>query len=150
MYRLSISSTGVAVAQQTPLRVQDGTINDIQYVGGLIYSSGGSIYNPASGTLQNFPLQNSNPFSTGVSAGWVAIDSSLSRAYALTSDTSYQSVTGETIEGFNLTTLQPTWIARFPSIASRVIRWGANGLAFFDGNVLNPAVIVISGSVVTR
>jgi glyoxalase/bleomycin resistance protein/dioxygenase superfamily protein len=48
----------------------------------------------------------------------------------------------QTIEGFNLTTLQPTWIARFPSIKSRIIRWGTNGLAFFDGSALNPAVIV--------
>jgi hypothetical protein len=150
LYQLSVSSNGAAVTQQTPLQVQDGEINDIEYIGGLIYSSGGSIYDPSSGVLQTFPLQNTNPIGSAVTAGWVAVDTSLSRAYALTNDTPYQSVTGQTIEGFNLATLQPTWIARFPSIEGRIIRWGTNGLAFFDGSALNPAVIVISGSVVTR
>jgi hypothetical protein len=150
MYQLSVSSNGVTGTQQAPLPVQNGEISDIEYIGGLIYSSAGSIYNPSSGVLQTFPLQNTNPAGSTVTAGWVAVDTSLSRAYALTNDTPYQSVTGQTIEGFNLATLQPTWIARFPSINSRIIRWGANGLAFFNGNVLNPAVVVISGSVVTR
>jgi len=150
LYQLSVSSNGLAVTQQTPLQVQDGEINDIEYIGGLFYSSGGSIYNPSSGVLQTFPLQNTNPIGSTVTAGWVAVDTSLSRAYALTNDTPYQSVTGQTIEGFDLTTLQSTWIARFPSIKTRIIRWGTNGLAFFDGNALNPAIIVISGSVVTR
>jgi len=87
---------------------------------------------------------------SSVSAGSFIVDTSLSRAYAITSDTAYESATGQTIEGFNLTTLQPTWIARFPSIRSRIVRWGTNGLAFFDGNPLNPSVIFISGTVVAR
>ncbi len=55
MYQLSVLSNSVAVTQQPPLQVQDGEINDIQYVGGLMYSSGGSIYDPSSGALQTFP-----------------------------------------------------------------------------------------------
>ncbi len=58
MYQLSVLSNSVAVTQQPPLQVQDGEINDIQYVGGLMYSSGGSIYDPSSGALQTFPPQN--------------------------------------------------------------------------------------------
>ncbi len=150
MYDLSVSNNGAAVTQQTPLQIPDGQVNDIQYIGGLIYFSGGSIYDPSSGTLQTIALTNTNYSSGAVVGAWVTIDVSLSRAYALTNDTAYLSSTGQTIEGFNLTTLKPTWLARFPSIRSRVIRWGTNGLAFFDGNVLNPSVVLISGNVVTR
>jgi hypothetical protein len=150
MYQLSVSSTGLAVAQDSPLELQDVQINDINYVGGLIYTDGGSIYDPLSAAVRNFPLQNSNPEGSGVSAGGVTVDTSLSRAYVLTNDAPNQTSTGETIEGFNLSTLQPTWIARFPRVNSRVVRWGTNGLAFFNGDALNPAVIVLSGSVVTR
>lgn len=150
MYQLSASSSGVAAAHQTPLQIPYTNGDDLQYASGLIYTNDGSIYNPASGSLQSFPLQNTNPSSYSATAGSFAIDTSLSRAYAVTSDMAYQSVTGQTVEGFNLATLQPTWITRFRSIHSRIVRWGPNGLAFFDGNVSNPAIILISGSVVTR
>jgi hypothetical protein len=150
MYQLSVSANGLAESQSTSLQIPDLNLDDIQYVNGLIYASGGSVYDPVNGALQHFPLQNTNYASATRSANSFIVDTSLSRAYAVTNDTVYESATGQTIEGFNLTTLQPTWIARFPSIKSRIVRWGTNGLAFFDGNPLSPSIVLISGTVVAR
>jgi hypothetical protein len=61
-----------------------------------------------------------------------------------------------TLQGFNLSTRQSTWITRFPSAnprGGRLIRWGTNGLAFMGAAVPgtpNVSLTLISGSVVSR
>ena len=87
-----------------------------------------------------------------VSSGPFAVDTTLSRLYAMTDDQPLGLTAGDiTIEGFNLTTRLPTWIARFasPQSGSSLIRWGTNGLAFATGGTA-PTIALISGSIVSR
>jgi hypothetical protein len=156
MYKLSVSSTGLAVTQQTPgIQLQQGILYDIQYAGGLIYSSTASVFNPSTNVPQApFGLQNSNPAGSSVTSSSFAVDASLNRAYFMTNDSPNLTVSQMTLEGFNLTTQSsPTWITRFPAanpLGGRMIRWGSNGLAFTGGDVASPNITLISGSVVSR
>ena len=95
-------------------------------------------------------LLNSNPAGSTVSGGSLAIDTSLNRAYFVTTDSPNQIPGGSTIEGFNLTTQAPTWITRLPSGGGGVMRWGADGLAYYNGNAATPTITFISGSVISR
>jgi hypothetical protein len=155
MYQLSVSSNGLAVANTTPGAVlRQGNINDLQYSGGLIYSTTASVYNPSTRAVQApFALQNSNYAGGNVDSFAFAIDASLNRAYFLTTDTAFLTPGQMTIQGFNLSTQQLTWLARFPAAnpeGGRLLRWGTNGIAFPGGNVGAPKLTLISGSVVGR
>jgi hypothetical protein len=155
MYQLSVSNSGLALANMTPnVALQPGNINDLQYSGGLIYSTTASIYNPSSRAIQApFALQNSNPVGSSVTGFAFAIDAQLNRGYFLTTDSPLQTSDQMTLQGFNLSTQQLTWLARFPAAnpeGGRLLRWGANGLAFRGGNGGAPNVTLISGSVVGR
>lgn len=155
MYQLSVSSAGLAVAHQTPgIQLQQNYLYDIQYAGGLIYSSTASVFNPTTNVVQApFGLQNSNPAGTSVTSSSFAVDASLNRAYFMTNDSPNTTIGQMTLEGFNLTTQSPTWITRFPAanpLGGRMIRWGANGLAFVGGNAASPNITLISGSAISR
>lgn len=129
-------------------------VTDIQYAGGLIYSSTASVFNPSTNVVQApFGLQNSNPAGTSVTSSSFAVDASLDRAYFMTNDSPNTTNGQMTLEGFNLMTQPPTWITRFPAanpLGGRTIRWGANGLAFVGGNAASPNITLISGSVISR
>jgi hypothetical protein len=143
------------VADTTPgIALRPGNINDLQYSGGLIYSTTASVYNPATRAVQApFALLNSNYASGDVNSFAFSIDASLNRAYFLTTDTAFLTPGQMTIQGFNLSTQQLTWLARFPAAnpeGGRLLRWGTNGLAFPGGNIAAPKLTLISGSVVSR
>jgi hypothetical protein len=154
MYQLAASNTGLTVAKQTPdIVLNPGFLYDLQYAGGLVYSTTASVYDPSTNTLQApFSLQNSSLGTTTSSS--FAVDSSLNRAYFITTDSPNGTSGTMTLEGFNLTTQNPTWITRFPSanpLGGRMLRWGTNGLAFVGAAVAGtPTVTLISGSVVSR
>jgi hypothetical protein len=155
MYQLSVSSNGLAVANTTPgVALRVGNINDLQYSGGLIYSTTASVYNPSSHAVQApFALLNSNYSGGEVNSFAFSIDGALHRGYFLTTDTSFGTSGQMTIQAFNLSTQQLTWLARFPAAnpeGGRLLRWGTNGLAFPGGNAGGPNVTLISGSVVGR
>jgi hypothetical protein len=155
MYQLSVSSNGLVVSNTTlGVALQQGNLNDLQYSGGLIYSTTASVYNPSTRAVQApFALQNTNYASGNVNSFAFAIDASLNRAYFLTTDTAFLTPGQMTIQGFKLSTQQLTWLARFPAAnpeGGRLLRWGTNGLAFPGGNVGAPNVTLISGSVVAR
>jgi hypothetical protein len=98
----------------------------------------------------SFSFVNSNPAGTTGFGGSLAIDTSLNRAYFVTTDTPNMTTSGSTIEGFNLTTQVPTWITRLPNGGGAIMRWGVNGLAYYLGNGVSPTITFISGSVVSR
>jgi hypothetical protein len=152
MYQLSVSSSGFNTAQTTPnVALAPIYLLDIEYAGGLVYTTTGSVYNPSTQSVESsFRFLNSNPAGTTVFGGALAIDTSLNRAYFVTSDTPNLMPGGSTIEGFNLTTQAPTWITRLPKGGGGIMRWGANGLAYYLGNGVSPTITFISGSVVSR
>ncbi len=152
MYQLAAAASGLSVSDQTAgIVMQQSFFNDIRVAGGLVYSGTSGVFNPATNTtLPPYPLQSTN--GNLVSSGSFAVDTTLSRLYAMTDDQPLGLTTGDlTIEGFNLTTRSPTWIARFvsPQSGSSLIRWGTNGLAFATGGAA-PTIVLISGSIVSR
>jgi hypothetical protein len=158
MYQLLVQTTGLSVAQQTSnvgLAPNDGlapSVVGLQFVGGLIYADRGTVFNPATnGTLTPFTMQSSNE-PVAVSESFVA-DTTLNRAFALTNDQPVGLGFGDiTVEGFNLTTQQPTWITRFaaPQGGGPMVRWGTNGLAFPENTADNFQIVLINGPVVSR
>ncbi len=146
--RFSVSSSGLALAQEVPgVTLADG----MQYLQGFIYLQSGAVYDTATNTFAPpfSPLnENSNyyPFSSTD-----ALDSALNRAYFLTDDSQSPTNNQSTLQGFNLTTRESIWLARVPPGQGPIIRWGTNGLAYvgsFPGAVNN--VTLISGPIVTR
>jgi hypothetical protein len=154
MYQLSVSNNGFTVAQQTPnIVLNDSNFSEMEYAGGLIYAIPGSVYNPSTQSVEPpFNFLSSSPYGNSYSYSF-AIDASLNRAYFMTSDTPLGTTSDMTLEGFNLTTRAPTWLARFPSsnpLGGRMIRWGSDGIAFIGGNASAPSITLISGSVISR
>jgi hypothetical protein len=152
MYQLAVSSGGFTTTQTTPnVALADSYLLDIEYAGGLVYTTTGSVYNPSTQSVQpSFSFLNSNAAGTAVFGGALALDTSLNRAYFVTTDTPNQMVSGSTIEGFNLTTQAPTWVTRLPNGGGGIMRWGTNGLAYYLGNGVTPTITFITGSVVSR
>jgi hypothetical protein len=152
MYQLAAAASGLSVSQQTAgIVMGQSFFSNMQLAGGLVYSGTSGVFNPATGTtLPPYPLQSTN--GNIVSSGSFAVDTALGRLYAITDDQPLGMTTGDlTIEGFNMTTRSPTWIARFasPQGGESLIRWGTNGLAFTTGGV-TPTITLISGSIVSR
>jgi len=154
MYQLAVSSTGFTVARQTAnVVLNQGDFGDIDYANGLIYASPGAVYNPSTqSVLPSFQFLSSNPGGSSYSYSF-AIDASLNRAYFMTTDSPSGTTDDMTLEGFDLTTQAPTWVARFPAsnpLGGRMIRWGTNGIAFIGGNIAAPTITLISGGVISR
>jgi len=152
MYQLAAAASGLSISHQTAgIVMQQSSFNDIQLDGGLLYTGTSGVFNPATNTtLPPYPLQSSS--GNLVSSQSFAVDTALGRFYAMTDDQPFGLTTGDlTIEGFNLTSRAPTWIARFasPQEGRSLIRWGTNGLAFVTGGV-TPSLVLISGSIVSR
>lgn len=151
MVELTASSSGLSVAQQTSgVVLGQGNLNGFLFANDLLYTGAGTVFNPVTNTVQSpFVFQNSDPEGSTVTGISVAIDTSLNRAYFFTSDAQFGNPAGS-LEGFNLTTQQVTWFARFPGAFGPLIRWGTNGLAFQNSSKTGNNIVLISGSVVAR
>ena len=156
MYQLSVSNSGFAIARQTAnVAISLGNNNDFAYAGGLVYALTGSVYDPSTQSVKSpFNMIRTSSYSGNSQSYSFAVDAPLNRAYFMTDDTSIATPGQMTLEGFNLTTQAPTWLARFPSsnpLGGRVIRWGSNGIAFVGGNfAASPNITLISGSAISR
>jgi hypothetical protein len=116
---MTIDASGVTAQGKTSFDVR-GTI---KFANGLVYSSGGQVINPDTGTLLG-------TFS-GAAAQAFAIDVAAGRAYFL----SPEGFGGDTLvlKAFDLTTFVPVGSASISGITgapTAMVRWGANGLAF--------------------
>jgi hypothetical protein len=156
MYQLSVSNSGFAVAQHTAnVAISSGNNNDLVYADSLVYSLTGSVYNPSTQSVKSqFNMLRTSSYGGNSQSYAFAVDATLNRAYFMTDDSSLATPGQMTLEGFNLTTQVPVWLARFPSsnpLGGRMIRWGANGIAFVGGNfAASPNITLISGSVISR
>jgi len=153
MYQLAAAASGLSVSHQTAgIVMQESFFGDLQFVGGLVYSGTTGAFNPATGTkLPPYPLQSTS--GNFVSSGSYTIDTTLNRLFATTGDQPLGVTNGYfTLESFNMTTLSPTWIARFQAGqgGNSLLRWGTNGLAFTSGGITAPTIELISGSIVVR
>jgi hypothetical protein len=156
MYQLSVSNSGLTIAQQTAnVAINLGNNNDFLYAGSLVYALTGSVYDPSTQSVKSsFSMLRTSSYGGNSQSYSFAVDGLLNRAYFMTDDSSIASPGQMTLEGFNLTTQAPTWLARFPSsnpLGGRMIRWGSNGIAFVGGNAAaSPNITLISGSIVSR
>jgi hypothetical protein len=156
MYQLSVSNSGLTIAQQTAnVAINLGNNNDFVFTGGLVYTLTGSIYDPSTQSVKPpFNMLLTSSYAGNSQSYSFAVDGLLNRAYFMTDDSSIAIPGQMTLEGFNLTTQTPTWLARFPSsnpLGGRMIRWGSNGIAFVGGNAAaSPNITLISGSIVSR
>ena len=122
---LSISGLGAGTLLQTGSAAQGGFDfgGNLQLAGGLLYTAGGQVLNPATDSLvghYTFPL--------GVPAAALTIDTTNNRVFASYTATVDNAAEG-TIESFNLANFSPVWIARLPA-GTQPLRWGSNGLAW--------------------
>src|SRR6202012_4432977 len=117
MFKLAVSNAGFAVSQQTAdVVLAQGSLNDIEYANGLVYATNGSVYNPSTQSVQPpFSFLSFTPAGSTSNSFFYALDTSLIRAYFMTSDSPNGTTGDMTLEGFNLTTQAPTLVARFPA-----------------------------------
>jgi hypothetical protein len=125
------------------------------YANSLVYSLTGSVYDPSTQSVKSqFNMLLTSSYGGNSQSYSFAVDASLNRAYFMTDDSSLATPGQMTLEGFNLTTQVPVWLARFPAsspLGGRMIRWGSNGIAFVGGNfAASPNITLISGSVISR
>ena len=122
---LSAAGLGAGTELQAGSAAQAGFDfgGNLQLAGGLLYSDGGQVLNPATDTIVGH-----YPFPSGVPAAQLTIDPANQRVFA-----SYTALVGNategTIESFDLSSFTPLWIARLP-VGSQPLRWGTNGLAW--------------------
>jgi hypothetical protein len=156
MYQLSVSNSGLTIARPTAnVAINLGNNNDFVFAGSLVYALTGSVYDPSTQSVKStFNMLRTSSYGGNSQSYSFAVDASLNRAYFMTDDSSIAIPGQMTLEGFNLTTQAPTWLARFPSsnpLGGRMIRWGSNGIAFVGGNAAaSPNITLISGSVISR
>jgi hypothetical protein len=150
----AVTASGASVTQMlTSSALSSQFRGDMYYVGSTIFWDGGAAFDPASYTPTTpFTGYASTPNTTSFFAA--AFDTTLDRAYFITSDEPANASTYTlAIEGDQLSSRKPLWVARFPSQGSYtapLIRWGANGLAFVTSSGGSQSLVLISGSLITH
>ena len=169
-YVLSVNSSGVQVTNDYP-----GVFNTfnakLHYdaTTGYVYSDGGQAVNPDTGkTIGTYAdasgvMCSSTQHQYGGVGCVMVPDGTLNIAYFLGQTPSQQDTPNYTIEAFNLTNFTPISSITISDVTGnpvKLIRWGANGLAFLTKKTLIPAgpnfyiqgseVYIISGAFVTN
>jgi hypothetical protein len=140
LYSLKVNASGVTLAQDFANSF-DLFFNRIHFDPGtkLVYSDDGHIINPGTGL----------PVGVFLASGLMIPDSGLNTAFFLGQTQAQAGTKNFTIESFDLTQFTPITSVAFFNVAGnpiRLIRWGANGLAFnTDGGQL----ILFSGNFVS-
>ena len=128
--QVAVSSTGGTLTTEWSSVVQGA---NVQYNGGLIYSSNGQAFNPATGLLLGtYDVGSACCSNTN---NQLLPNSALNRVYALGTTPFFASFG---VTGYNLTHFTPVAVASlaelvpsFNSVStSNLIQWGASGLAF--------------------
>jgi hypothetical protein len=152
LYASPVTAAGLGPeAQVLSLSYGDGFSGFFHQLGGLLYSDGGAVVDPATATpLGRYALQTPTTTSTAPAAlSQVLADPSSGRAFAVYEDSNLNGVL-YTLQSYSLTQYTPIWIARFPSQIYSPVRWGTNGLAFImnSPSAAPYSVVLINGSFV--
>lgn len=123
LYQLQVDSSGLSYLGQGPVTIDtNGGYLHSDFGTGLIYSDGGEVIDPNSGTIVgNFG-----------SSGLVVPDSSLNRVFILGQTASQVGTTTYTIDSFDQTTfnlVSSITLSNFSGIPIALARWGTTGLA---------------------
>lgn len=125
--RMTVTQSGVSILDVTNDLIND--LGDIEFEGGLIYSTGGTVINPQTLTaVGSFPGLPGIPFSVSVRP-----DSSIGRVFFLIQTALNRIDQTATIRSFDLNTRQFLGSEDIPGVTGdpgSLIRWGSKGLAF--------------------
>ncbi|HEX8145739.1 MAG TPA: DUF4214 domain-containing protein [Pyrinomonadaceae bacterium] len=128
MKTLTFDASGIKIAGYGPFNVT----GQIALAGGRVYSAGGQVIDPEAKTiLGTFP-------GVGYSAPF-ALDTQAGRAYYLTGPPFGGAYDQRTLKAYDLNTralVGELTLTGVSGTAARVVRWGANGLAFASGDDL--------------
>jgi sugar lactone lactonase YvrE len=124
LVKFTIDNTGVTTAAVT-YNLLAGYSNDIEFVGGLLYSSFGRVVDPEAKKLVGTFSQ---------AGGVFAVDAALGRIFYLTGDSFNNN---KVLRAYDLNTFLPLGSMTIPNLTgspTRMVRWGANGLAVRTAN----------------
>ncbi len=144
---VAVSATGLGAGTQLqPGSAGQAGFNfggNIQLAGGLLYTGGGGVLDPATNTILG-----KYSFPTDVTSAALTIDAANNRTFAVY-ETLVGNATQGTMQSFNRSTFSPLWIARLP-IGTRPLRWGTNGLAWIGPGAIvgQQALYIINGTFV--
>jgi len=128
---LNVDATGVSVVSAT----QDGALARLHYFGGLIYTDGGNVMDPVSGVFQGTCPTNMGNYQ-GIAA---VIDPTTQTLFTLWSDGNGVTISASHLPGCALVaTARIGGVVLSPYVTPRLVRFGANGLAFLshDGKLV--------------
>ena len=125
--KLAVNASGLTSAGTIPAG-RGGTTSFFDKTRGLLFTSGGDVYDPEAGTIRGqFTGLNFNSLMT--------VDAAAGRVYFLTSDSSFGSIWK--LVAYDMNTFLPLGYATLTGIVgepSDLVRWGTNGLAFRTGS----------------
>src|ERR1051326_2578624 len=122
---MSVSASGVSVTNTTPALPLG---NGMKVENGLLYTSGGSVIEPGSKTLQGLFAGSS------VVLNGFQVDSTIDRTFFLSASYPYAAI--NVFNRSNFTKVGTMAIAIFGFNANSLVRWGTDGLAFLTDNQL--------------
>jgi hypothetical protein len=135
---MTIAADGVRITGNTGFSVG----NSIEFRNGLVYSSAGQVVNPTTGALVG-TFGGQSFFGSAL-----AVDTQLNRIFFASENGS-----NVLIRAFDLSNFLPLGTVSVPTgggFPTRLVRWGANGLAFRTSNFSNPGkAFIIQSRVVS-
>jgi hypothetical protein len=154
LYRLSVSSSGLASSRSTAVRTLSFNPLGMVYSNENLYWSDGTVFSTGTNTQQMPFVMIASLSNTTYASGAMAVDSLRNRAYFLND---FQPLNQDgatlftTLESFRESDRTPRWIAHFPSQNGTFVltRWGTNGLALTTSGGTQ-TLVLISGPIVAK
>lgn len=150
--QLSVGAGGLTLSSATPgIDLRDGTFAplDLQYGNGVAYSDSGRTYDTSTHSVgAAFGLQSPTSL-TSTRYIRFAIDSANGKAYFLQDTNPSSAGDNSALQAFGLSNQSFLWMSRLPGMqASRLLRWGTDGLAFIETDAISGkySLLLLSGS----
>jgi sugar lactone lactonase YvrE len=146
LVKFNVDATGVTTAAVT-YGLLSGYSTDIKFAGGMLYSSSGRVVDPEAKKLAG---------TFNLAGGVFAVDVALGRIFYLTGDGFSGS---KVLKAYDLNTFLPLGSVTLPNVTgnpTRMVRWGANGLAVrtanssFGSSTNDGGVFVIQSALVSN
>jgi len=139
-YSLGVDAAGAYLVSDTRgILTQTG--GHIDLVGGLIYADDGQVLDPTTNTL----VGTFNLATVGLPASVVAVDTALNLAFFATSDRTSGTLNLLAFDATHFTPQRQISLS-IAAVPTRLVRWGADGLAVI---LNNGTVLLVRGSFVT-